>query len=134
MRFGLNLSLSTRRGVIAENPNILDGGDFASATGWTVGADWTISGGVLSAAGGSGFTATGRTIPSVNGTTYVIRYERPTVVSGSIRFRIGAVQTAYFNPDATGSVELTAAVDNATFQIVSANYNGSLDNITIRAK
>lgn len=85
------LSFSTTSGTVTD---IMAGvGDFSSATGWTLGTDCTITGGVLQVATSANFANNTRvlpdTIPAPENTTLDLEYEITSFTSfGRIRFQI----------------------------------------------
>lgn len=142
----VGLLLDKSKGLVL-GPELVTNGDFASATGWTLGTGWSIGGGTAT------FTATGAnsalsTIApaAVSGRTYEIRY---TVVSNTLNggaFRLGAFSGAsYFSSlfqlqatPGTYVVRLVSVPSGAgnvlDFWVTSGATSGALtiDNISVK--
>ena len=113
-------------------PNLVTNGTFDTDSDWTKGTDWSIGSGVLSAGGTGGFTSADITIATTGKNFYrILAYV--TTTSGQLRWKIGTTQTAY-GTYATGwhEIILRSSGDNDTFSIVSANFNGSIDNVSVQ--
>ena len=109
-------------------------GDFATDTDWTYGTDWTISNGVASASGSAFSSLSPTTLISVSaGVTYKITFDL-NYTSGALRTKIGGTQTGYLGYNVGNNfVEIfLTAVNTTNFSLISANLNGSIDNVSVK--
>jgi hypothetical protein len=112
-------------------PDLLNGaGSFDSATGWTLGAGFSISGGVLNSNGSSGDSSTTRSPGLTPGALYRVSYTI-TRISGSMRVQSGAGVGATRSASGSYSDDITAELD--FFAIRQFSFNGTVDNVTIIA-
>jgi hypothetical protein len=113
-----------------EGPDLLGGaGTFDSATGWTLGAGFSISGGVLNSNGSSGDSFTSFSAGATPGVTYRVTYTI-TRVSGSMRMQL--VSAAGATRSASGTYSDNIVADSTLFYIRQFSFNGTVDNVTIR--
>lgn len=104
-------------------------GAFDSATGWTTGAGFSISGGVLNSNGSSADSWTERTVSGVVvGVTYRITYTI-TRVSGLMRVQLTSAAGAFRSAAGTYSDDIVA--DGAALYIRQFNFNGTVDAVTV---
>jgi hypothetical protein len=127
----VGLMLDKSQGLVLGS-ELVTNGDFSSATGWTVGAGWTISGGVATATTSPG-TLT-QTIGITAGRTYSVSFTVSNVV-GQFRIRLGG---------STSNVNATLANGNYTYTLVAEAANtdiallfgtggsGTVDNISVK--
>jgi hypothetical protein len=112
-------------------PDLLGGaGTFDSAAGWTLGAGYSISGGVLNSNGSSGDSSTTRSPGVTPGLSYRVSYTI-TRVSGSMRVQFGGGVGATRSASGSYSDDITAELD--FFQIRQFSFNGTVDDVTITA-
>jgi hypothetical protein len=119
--------------------NLTTNGDFATGdfTGWTAGANWSVvSNAALHTAGSTATLAQNITVAS--GTTYQIEWTDTGGSAGTYTFSIGGVVSRAHNYWEEASSKRTTIVASGSgsqaFTITpSSTYNGSLDNITVRA-
>jgi hypothetical protein len=113
---------------------LVTNGDFATDSDWTLGSDWSIEGN-KAIASGSNFTTLQPSIPiNVSATKeYKINFDIDSV-SGSLRVKIGGSQTSYINYGVGfQSVELYLnAINSDNLQFISANLDGSIDNVSVK--
>jgi len=119
--------------VAETGSQLITNGNFATDSDWTYGADWTISNGVASASGSAFSSLSPTTLISVSaGVTYKITFDL-NYTSGTLRTKIGGTQTGYLGYSAGNNfVEIfLTSVDTTNFSLVSANLNGSIDNVSV---
>ena len=113
---------------------LITNGDFATDSDWTYGSDWTISNGVASASGSAFSSLSPTTLISVSaGVTYKITFDL-NYTSGALRTKIGGTQTGYLGYNVGNNfVEIfLTAVNTTNFSLISANLNGSIDNVSVK--
>jgi hypothetical protein len=135
----VGLMLSKDKGL-ALGPELVVNGDFATSSNWTLGATWSISGGVASKA--SGDTATiFQDIPALtSGAIYVIELDQSYAVSPfSVLLRVGAAGAIAYNsplPAIQGRIRIVvnaaAAATRISIGNASSTASGTIDNISIK--
>jgi hypothetical protein len=135
----VGLMLSKDKGL-ALGPELVVNGDFATSSNWTLGATWSISGGVASKA--SGDTATiFQDIPALtSGAIYVIELDQSYAVSPfSVLLRVGAAGAIAYNsplPAIQGRIRIVvnaaAAATRISISNASSTASGTIDNISIK--
>lgn len=132
--------LDKRLGGGTLGSNVISGGTFDTASLWTTGSGWTISGGVATKTAGTA-SILSQTISPVSGQRYILRYVL-TRTSGSIAPIItasGIPPTIGVSRSGSGTyVEyLTAPVVTGSTPVflfsADANFAGTVDNVTLRA-
>ncbi|WP_147693361.1 hypothetical protein [Vogesella mureinivorans] len=121
---------------------LVTNGDFASATGWSAGTNWAISGGVATH-GASGVNTLTQTIGTTAGKTYAVAWQISAVTSvgGGLSARIGtggagSVLGGVYSAVGSYVDLLTPTVDQTGFQLITrgavGDWVGSVDNISVR--
>ncbi|MEM3490376.1 MAG: hypothetical protein QXO75_12100, partial [Nitrososphaerota archaeon] len=114
--------------------NLIVNGDFSNGSqGWTVGEGWTITD---QASHSTGYTQPlSQDISVTNGTTYQIEWTQTGATAGTLTFSIGSVSSRTISYWELTKTTITASGSGTqTFSITpSSDYNGSIDNITVRA-
>lgn len=133
-RSGFGLSIADH---LAATPELLQNGDFAAATGWTVPAGWNISGGVATASGSS-VTDLQQTVTVQPNVWYLVRGEIVRRVAGDARFIItGDASESGGGVGAVGPINkilFKATGTSVTLTVrASANSDLDVDNISIKA-
>ena len=114
--------------------NLVEGGDFASATGWTLGAGWAVSGGLATHSPGSA-DAIGQDQSLTEGKTYRFAFAVSGRTAGSVTPRlVGASPQAGAAVAADGLAldEIEAAAGADGFELrASADFDGSVDDVVL---
>lgn len=117
-------------------PNLITNGDFESATGWSLGAGWSVSGGKLIANSAVAGTQANQTIPLQGGKYYQFSFTVDSIA--------GSISTAFAGAPTTGigAAKSSAGNYNEIAQVATGNNslrllaNGTLtaqfDNISVR--
>jgi hypothetical protein len=123
---GLQLDKS---GNLALGAEICAIGVFDSATGWTVPAGWTVSGGVATAsATSSSLLQTG--VVATAGKWYKVEFDW-THVSGTIFCRIGAGSAVSYTTSGR-KVAYLLATGGAGVEFYGGTVSGTLDNVSVK--
>lgn len=113
---------------------MITNGDFSSATGWTVGSNWTISGGVASHTAGSGNLNQNITLNS--GSYYVCQFDLTATSGGSLGIKVGSQNTFNYNTVQTlKKIFKATATGVTTISIQPGNttsYTCTIDNFSIK--
>jgi hypothetical protein len=109
-------------------------GDFAAGTGWTAGAGWAIAAGVATRTASASTPNLDTTIAAglVEGASYTVTFDI-TTSAGSLTVSLGggAASDAISDVDDTVSVTLVAGATAVLRFIAAADYDGTIDNVTI---
>ena len=135
----VGLVLDKSKGLVL-GPELVTNGDFSSATGWTLGTGWSISGGTLNWAGAYNlcyFTAVSNAF--IAGKYYKVTLTVSGNTSGNVNAFLNVLNNAPLNPvNFSGNGEKTffllAGVTCNGFHIVGNSATGamSIDNISVR--
>lgn len=113
------------------SPELVTNGDFANgATGWGLGAGWSVSGGVAVGTSASG-NLTQIVAPSPVGKAYLVSLTIVTRSAGSIVPQIGG-STVTLSAPGSYSFVLTPTLNDPVLYIPGASFTGTIDNISIR--
>lgn len=123
-------------------PELVANGDFASATGWSIGANWSISGGVATH-GASGVNTLAQALNTTAGRTYAVSWQiaAVTAAGSGISVRIGtggagSVLGGVYSAAGNYVDILTPTADQTGFQFITrgavGDWVGSVDNISMR--
>lgn len=118
-----------------EGPELVTGGDAASAAGWTVtGTNASIADGVFRAAGGSGAKSFLRPASAalVPGRPYRGRLDVVARVSGSANLSIGGAVGGSFTSVGSKQVDLVAGATQDVGATIATLGNQDLDNISVK--
>jgi len=112
---------------------LVDNGDFATTSDWSLQSGVSISGGVLSSDGTStGELARQSDIGVANGSIYAISFDVISLTAGKFGVKLGGTTPVYF--DTTGSHEahfVATATDNVQIMGLSGT-TGSVDNVSVK--
>jgi hypothetical protein len=112
---------------------LVDNGDFATTSDWSLQSGVSIGGGVLSTDGTStGELARQSNIGVTSGNLYAISLDVISLTAGKFGVKLGGTNLVYF--DTTGSHEayiVATATDNVQIMGLSGTI-GSIDNISVR--
>ncbi|MEQ3625997.1 MAG: LamG domain-containing protein [Celeribacter sp.] len=114
--------------------DIMVGGEFSSATGWTLQAGWSISSGELHASGATGNDEAFRLdIPIANGTVYVVDLDITSYTGGSVQSKLGG-NAAIASASAIGSytVPVKAGSGGRTVALNGNDFTGRIDDVSVR--
>lgn len=117
---------------VSGGSNLVTNGTFDSASGWTAPAGWSIGGGVAHAATtGSGIYLT-RSIPIIQGKSYIATYTISNYVSGNFRIVVGSGGNGSTrSTNGTYSETITAGVNTTLYIVAYANTTADIDNIVV---
>jgi hypothetical protein len=133
----VGLMLDKSQGI-ALGPELVTNGNFASPTGWTVGTNWSISGGQLVGSSVPAFTVTSQsTAALVAGKTYEITYDVVAFTAGVVRVVFsGGTQATGVSRSSTGSFREVLVANGGNNLIAigsgSGGFTGSVDNISVK--
>ena len=124
----VGLLLDKSKGLVLGS-ELVTNGTVATDSGWTKGTGWTISGGAALHTGGFGILVQDFSVTS--GQLYKISYDL-IVTSGSVNVRLGG---SYTPPSraSSGSYTQYQFADAGTGIAVYGTFEGSIDNITVKA-
>jgi predicted RecA/RadA family phage recombinase len=119
--------------------DIVSNGTFDDATDWTVGTNWSITGGVAQASSaGTGLLtqdAADLLIPVIAGRLYKLTVTVSGRTTGGLRFAIGEVATAtvgrLINANGTSVSYILAGSDNGDISIRNGSCDGAIDDLSI---
>ena len=120
--------------VLEDEAELITNGDFNSASGWTLGTDWSIAGGVASKTPGTA-TALEQTLgPLISGGIYQITISIGNSAGGNLDIQLGS---STIQVSATGNLELQFMVlvpgDNNDLSITSdVTFDGDLLDISVK--
>lgn len=124
----------------AATTNVVTNGDFASSSGWTLGTDWSISGGVASHANGAQ-SSLSQSVGLVAGTVYRLGLTLSAWSAGWLlpRFQggttVNGTQLNFGTGDGRRVQKLTAASGNNTVQFTAQNVAAlSIDDVRVFAE
>jgi len=123
---------------LVRGPELVTNGDFASPTGWTVGTNWSISGGQLVGSSVPAFTTTFQSTASlVAGKTYEITYDVVTFTAGVVRVLFaGGTQATGVSRASAGSFREVLVANSGNNLIAigsgSGGFTGVVDNLSIK--
>lgn len=113
-------------------------GDFSSAAGWTLGdsgTQYTIGSGVATVAvspDGGGGTALKRSLVTLAGRAYRVRYTVSGRTSGQVLIQVGNVNTAAKTADGTyDEVVTTVSAGTLLYVLNNLNVGATIDNIQV---
>jgi len=112
-------------------PELVTNGDFASATGWSTGGAWVISGGVASITA-SVTSLSQSTLAAVAGKTYSVTFTISSFTAGGVRIEFGGVNGTSRTAAGTYTQYFTAT--STSFLVVSpvASSTLSIDDISVK--
>jgi hypothetical protein len=119
-------------------PELITNGDFASGTGWTLDAGWSISGGKLRGGPGVNTSKAHQAISTVGGTTYRLTYDVDSVTG---TFAIEARENTFGGAILRGITVVSGAGQRLVFTatttttVIDVNDFGSsivIDNVSVR--
>lgn len=121
------VSSSNNTDLATLGAELITNGDFSSGTGWTVGTNWSIGGGVL-----TGATASASTFQAVavNGSTYEITYTVTSYTSGDVRAVCGTNRGAYVR--STGTYKQRIIATGTEIGIIGSSFVGTIDNFSAK--
>ena len=106
-------------------------GDFASSVSWNLNANWSISGGVITADGSTSADANQtNNLPTVN-STYLVTYTISNYTSGSFIISYGGDLTSPKVANGTYTEQITASSTDR-LRLKGSNPFGSIDNVSIK--
>ena len=128
----VGLMLDKSKGL-AQGPEQVTNGDFATDSGWSKGPGWTISGGKATQSGGTGDLS--QTITTVAGRSYLLSSEITDYVSGQLDVEAFPLTNRLWK-DAAGYYSVIFVADSSSTTILanprnSAPFIGSIDNVSV---
>ncbi len=117
----------------AEIADRVTNGTFASDTGWTKGADWTIAAGVADCAGASNTDisqAAAASTPLIEGQAYLVTFTL-TRAAGSIACSLGGGTAGTSRSSSATFSEVIVAGATQVILFDTTGFTGTLDTVTI---
>ena len=109
-------------------------GTFDDASYWTVGASWTVSGGVATS-DSSGISYLTKNGILTTGARYVIKVTVSSYSTGTLYVYCGTgapgLQNHYFGISGNGTYIMVLDAYNTNFGLYGANFGGVVDNVTV---
>jgi len=120
--------------VPSEGAEEVINGDFATDSDWTKGAGWTISGGTANASASSNGADIRQTNIFEPSKTYKISITANKTSGTSIILRTynGSFQTIGDLTENSSFIYATSSTNNGTLYVVSNNFVGSVDNVSVK--
>ena len=112
--------------------NLVTNGIFATNTDWNLNSNWSISGGTCNADGTTNGDINQNQNIGVIGKTYKIVYTISAYTQGAVAARIGSGTTNLNTGVGTFAQEVTATTNDRIRMVVTGNFIGSIDNISIQ--
>ena len=130
----VGLMLDKSQGALLGS-EVITNGDFATDSGWGLGSDWSIAGGVASATNSTNDNLRqNRTL--VDGKSYLITFTIVSISSGAVLVRFGGdtqVSSEEFSEVGTYTVILEANSTSTSFILRSRDtFTGSIDNVSVK--
>ena len=109
---------------------------FDSATGWTLGANWSITGGVLQGSGSGGASEATYNISATDGTYYLVQAEVSAFTGGRFAISIGntASDGVYGTMSGTGTYEVIVKADGTgeiNITTDATDFQGDITSLTV---
>lgn len=122
-----NLSIKATGNKI-ENHNFVDN----TNSQWTLGTGWSISGGTLTHASGTG-SAAYQSIVGVAGQAYVVTFTVSSRTAGNVQIYFGGTLGADVSANATYTYTVVMGSADSLFQFsCGSTFDGSIDDVSIR--
>ena len=126
----VGLRLDKSKGL-ALGPELVTNGDFSADTGWTLGGNWSISGGTLNGAAATSYSYI-QAIGLNPSKTYRLLVS-VTVSIGSVAINLGGINEVAFTSSGQKTATLLLDPSAIPFVYVSgSNFTGTIDNISVR--
>lgn len=126
----VGLRLDKSKGLVL-GPELVTNGDFATDTGWTLGGNWSISGGTLNGAAATSYSYI-QAIGLNPSKTYRLLVS-VTVSIGSVAINLGGINEVAFTSSGQKTATLLLDPSAIPFVYVSgSNFTGTIDNISVR--
>lgn len=116
--------------ALAEGRNTVINGDMGSSTGWTLGANWAISGGLATHTTGSVATLS-QLLALVLNRIYKIVFTVSGRTAGSVTVSAGASGTAR-SSNATFTEYIYDTASTSLIFTPTTDFDGSIDNVTVQ--
>jgi hypothetical protein len=127
------------RGWLVEGPELVTNGGFDDATGWTLGAGWSIGGGTLNSVEPNNITAAAISVAFEAGIAFRVRYTLSPYTSGAVRAELqGGGSDNGSSRNSSGNVDeiIAATAQRTAFRFLASGGTGltaSIDNVSVRA-
>ena len=135
-RYGANTQKIWDQSPTIYGPELVTNGDFSSATGWTVEAEWTISDGKARAVMAAGHDVF-RSVSYTSGKRYLVSLTVSNYVSGSFRVSIDGGNSYILNNQLWGNGHIefgfTASAGDNTIGIgASGDLTADIDDVSVK--
>jgi lysophospholipase L1-like esterase len=111
--------------------NIVTGGAFSSATGWTLGAGWAVSGGKANATASSAAISQTSATTIIAGVAYAVTYTIDSVAAGSVTVSVGGVSGTARTAAGTYTEIIIATAANQTLALTGTAFTGVIDTFIV---
>lgn len=114
-------------------PDVMTNGDFAAATGWTLGANWAIAAGVATHTTGSAATLSQAGIIAQHGADYLLTFTTDTLSVSTLTASIGGTDGTARSTAATFTEAIVAGTsDRALTFTPGSTSNAVIDDVILR--
>jgi hypothetical protein len=120
--------------LLPENTEeMLTGGDFSSADGWTLGAGWSIGSGEAYALSPAAGEPLSRAIALTSGEIYVVSIKLPELYDGSVGVQLdGDTVLASLAETGTHAASITAPSAYSAVSVVpTGDFQGNIDDLSV---
>ena len=128
----VGLALDKSQGLVL-GPELVTNGDFSSATGWTLSAGWSITGGALVGTSVGAFSTAVQTSVTTAGKTYRVSLT-VVVTAGALNLGLPPGSGGSIDISATGSYSylMVANTGNVGVRAGGGGFTGTVDNFSVR--
>lgn len=116
--------------AMALGSNLAVNGTFGTDVNWVKDANWSISGGVATSSGGTGFLKA-TVQPLVSGRIYQMTFTIKRYVSGSVYYPFSGVG-GVAAPSAVGTYTINHAAGTNDLYLYSLSFNGDIDDVIVK--
>ena len=128
----VGLMLDKSQGLVL-GPELIANGNFSSATGWTLGANWAISGGTLNGTTATSYSYINTPAGLVAGMVYYVSFDILSISSGSVYINVGGISQATFTTLGSKTARIVVAAGPVNFVYVGGTgFTGSIDNLSVK--
>ena len=112
---------------------LVSNGDFSSTASWTLGTDWSITGGAAVKVAGAAASSISQTLGSlVSGREYWVEYQVVEASGGSVVLKLGGTSGTSHSSAGWYAEKITAGSSGNVIITADAAFAGKIDNVSVK--